>query len=558
MFSSPHAQRPVTVYKARHIHTMDANRPVATHLAVREGMVLAVGTLEDVSGWGPMDERLAQQMLLPGLVEGHSHLMAGAMWQFVYCGAYDACDPEGRTVPGLGSLKTVLDALRQHARTSDTDGPIAGWALDPLLLRLPGITRADLDGISDVRPVAVLHGNGHIVYANSVALRQANLLRPGIQTPGIPLGEDGLPRGELKGPEAMMSVLESVGMLRAFRGAGESQGLAAFGRRAVRAGVTTATDLGVTLTEAKLATLLQAMADERYPVRLVPALRSMGMHPSDAVARARELQSLSTERLRLGKIKIVLDGSIQGFSARLRWPGYYNGASNGLWYVPPETVRETFELALQHSLQVHIHTNGDEAVDVVLDALESALLKHNRPDHRFTLQHCQLADAAQFRRMRTLGMGANLLVDHFYYWGEAHRASTIGPDRAERMNACRTALDSGVDFSIHSDAPITPMAPLFTAWCAVNRLTHAGRVLGEHQRVSVADALHAITLGAARTLKLDDEIGSIEVGKKADLRVLEQDPFEVAPQNLKDVPVWGTMVGGRLFPALNSHAASGA
>lgn len=550
----------VTVYKARRIHTMDANRPVATHLAVREGRVLAVGTLEDVSGWGPytLDERLAQHVLLPGLVEGHSHLMAGAMWRFAYCGAYDACDPEGRTVPGLRSLQAVLDALRQHARASDTDGPIAGWALDPLLLHLPGITRADLDSVSDVRPVAVLHGSGHIVYANSVALRQANLLRTGIQMPGIPLGEDGLPRGELKGPEAMLSVLESVGMLRAFRAAGDAQGLAAFGRLAVRAGVTTATDLGATLTEAELATLLQATADDNYPVRLVPALRSMGLRPSDAVDRARELQPLSTDRLRLGKIKIVSDGSIQGFSARLRWPGYYNGAPNGLWYVPPETVRETFELALQHNLQVHIHTNGDEAVDMVLDALESALLKHNRPDHRFTLQHCQLADAAQFRRMRTLGMGANLFVNHVYYWGEAHRASTIGPDRAERMNACRTALDSGVVFSIHSDAPITPMAPLFTAWCAVNRLTHAGRVLGEHQRISVADALHAITLGAARTLKLDDEVGSIEVGKKADLCVLEQDPFEVAPQNLKDVPVWGTMVGGRLFPALNSRAASGA
>lgn len=552
------AAPPITVYRARRIRTMDANRPMATHVAVREGRVLAAGTLDDVRGWGAhtLDERFANHVLLPGLVEGHSHLMAGAMWQFTYCGAYDTHDPAGRPVAGLRSLPAVLDALRARLNEGDPAEAIAGWALDPLLLGLPRITRADLDQVSAERPVAVLHGSGHVVYANSTALRQSQLLRPGIEMPGIPLGTDGLPTGELKGPEAMMPVLQATGILRGFRGAGDAQGIAAFGQLAVRAGVTTATDLGATLVETELATLRTATADEGYPVRLVPALRCLGLRPADAVARARELAAHSTERLRLGRLKIVADGSIQGFSARLRWPGYFNGAPNGLWYVPPETVREVFELALENSLQVHVHTNGDEAVDMVLDAMESALRKHPRPDHRFTLQHCQMADAAQFRRMRAMGVCANLFVNHVYYWGEAHRASTIGPDRAERMNACRTARDTGVVFSIHSDAPITPMAPLFTAWCAVNRLTHAGRVLGEHQRIGVAEALEAVTLGAARTLKLDDEIGSIEIGKRADFCVLEQDPLdpaEVPPERLKDVPVWGTVLCGRPFPAV-AHA----
>jgi predicted amidohydrolase YtcJ len=93
----------------------------------------------------------------------------------------------------------------------------------------------------------------------------------------------------------------------------------------------------------------------------------------------------------------------------------------------------------------------------------------------------------------------NLFANHHFYWGDQHRDVTVGPERAERMNACRTALDTGVPFSIHSDAPITPLAPLFTAWCAVNRLTASGRVLGATQRISVMDALRAVTLGAAWT-----------------------------------------------------------
>ncbi len=171
------------------------------------------------------------------------------------------------------------------------------------------------------------------------------------------------------------------------------------------------------------------------------------------------------------------------------------------------------------------------------------------PDHRFTLQHCQLADAAQFRRMKKLGMCVNLFANHHWYWGDEHYRLTVGPERAERMNACATALSSGVPFAIHSDAPITPLAPLFTAWCAVNRLTASGRCLGEHERIDVASALYAITLGAAYTLHLDGEIGSIETGKRADFAVLEADPFEVGAMALKDVRVCGTVQAGRVFDA---------
>ena len=162
----------------------------------------------------------------------------------------------------------------------------------------------------------------------------------------------------------------------------------------------------------------------------------------------------------------------------------------------------------------------------MIDAIEAAQTAHYRPDHRHTLQHCQMADASLFRRMAKLGICANLFANHVYYWGDQHAAITMGPDRARRMDACATALREGVLLAIHSDAPVTPLAPLFTAWCAVNRITASGNILGPEERISASEALYAITLGAAYTLHMDHLIGSIETGKYADFAVLENDPLE--------------------------------
>ncbi len=254
------------------------------------------------------------------------------------------------------------------------------------------------------------------------------------------------------------------------------------------------------------------------------------------------LKAQSSDRLRLGMVKIVVDGSIQGFSARLRWPGYYNGAEQGLWYVAPPHLAEALELALAQGVHVHCHTNGDEATELVLDTMEAALRKHPSPDHRFTLQHCQLADSAQFRRMKQTGLCVNLFPNHHFHWGDEHYRLTVGPERAERMNACRTALDIGVPLAIHSDAPVTPACgALFAAWCAVQPARpRAARTLGAARKEFPSQrALRTITLGAAWTLKLDAEVGSIETGKRADFAILEDDPTEVGAENLGDVRIWG-------------------
>jgi hypothetical protein len=540
-----------TLYRARRILTMNPSHPEATHVAVRDGRVLGVGPLEDLAAWGPheLDERFADKVLLPGFVEGHSHLMAGSLWRYVYCGRFDVVDPDGRRVAGSGSLEAVVDALAASPAAADASVPsVLGWGLDPIYFGARRCSRHELDRVSTTRPVGVLHASGHILNVNSAALERAGLLRTGVDHPGIPLGADGLPTGELKGPEAMMPLFPVIGLDRSFL-SGDEFGLRAFGRLAVRAGVTTATDLAATAADPEVEQWLRITGEAGYPVRLVPLLRLIGLSPAQAVERALLLRQRSTEQLRLGRIKVVADGSIQGYTARLRWPHYIGREGNGLWYTAPEVVREVYTQGLKQGVLIHTHTNGDEATEMVLDMMEAALRASPAPDHRFTLQHCQLADEAQFRRMAALGMGVNLFANHHYYWGDQHRSVTVGPERAERMNACRSALDAGVRFAIHSDAPVTPLGPMFTVWCAVNRLTASGRVLGQHQRIGVMDALRAVTLGAAWTLKLDGEIGSIECGKRADFCVLGDDPTTVAPEALKDVPVWGTVQGGRIFPA---------
>lgn len=538
-----------TIYAARKILTMNPSRPQATHVAVREGRILGVGSLPELQGWGgtqTVDTRFLDKVLLPGLVEGHSHMVAGALWRFAYCGYFDVRDHEGRLWRGVRSLTEVTDAL---ARAADgTEGPVIGWGFDPIYFGNRRCSRAELDAVSNKRLVILLHASFHIVNVNTPVLERAGYLRTGIEHPAFPLGTDGLPTGELKGPEAMMPALEQVGLGRSFL-TGDETAVRTFGRLAVRGGVTTATDLAAGLDEAEVQRLLNVTAETDYPIRLVSVLRLAGQTPAQAVQRAVELRGQSTDLLRLGAIKAVADGSIQGFSARLLWPGYYNGAPNGLWYTAPETLRECYTLALRAGVQVHTHTNGDAATEMALDCIEQALREAPRPDHRFMLQHVQLANAAQFRRMRALGVGVNLFANHHFYWGDQHRELTVGPERAERMNACATALREGVAMTIHSDAPITPIGPLFTAWCAVNRQTASGRLLGAHERITVPEALHAVTLGAAYSLGLDGEIGSIECGKRADFCVLEDDPLAVDPGALKDIAVWGTVQGGRVFAA---------
>ncbi|CAN0158074.1 unnamed protein product, partial [Chrysoparadoxa australica] len=293
-----------------------------------------------------------------------------------------------------------------------------------------------------------------------------------------------------------------------FRGLSQTpDAIHAYARVAQRVGVTTITDLFSSITNDDVDVMLGIMGDD-FPLRIVPALGVMG-DPATMADKAEALAVRSTDKLRLGAVKLMTDGAIQGWTARMRWPGYVGGQPNGLWNTAPEMIHAICAEMQARGIQMHIHVNGDEAAEVSLDAIEAALRAHPGPGHRHVLQHCQMMDRDLYERAAELGCCTNIFANHIYYFGDQHVALTIGKDRAHRMDAARTAAEVGVHYALHSDAPVTPLGPLFTAWCAVNRRTMSGDVLGAAQCLSVQEALYAITMGAAYTLKLDNEIGSI-------------------------------------------------
>ncbi|MDI9649964.1 amidohydrolase [Burkholderia cenocepacia] len=551
MHASATSAAPVTIFTARRILTMNPAQPSATHVAVRDGRILAVGDAADAAAWPTRfgacaaDDTLRDKVLMPGLVEGHCHLMEGAMWDAVYVGYYDRRGPDGTLWPGLRSLDAVLDRLMEAERAITDDGPLLAWGFDPIFFGTARLTVRELDRVSAARPIAILHASVHLMNVNGAMLARAGIDED-TDIDGVSRDADGRPTGELQEFAAMLPVYQTIGGKLAISASEKPHAVWNFGRVAQLAGVTTATDLVNDLSPDGNRTLHEVTADPDYPVRIVPAFAPQ-RNPARSVDSVLAEIERNTDKLHVGPVKFIVDGSIQGFTARVRWPGYAGGQPNGLWLIPPAQLVDVFEPFHRARLQLHVHTNGDEATDVVLDAMTTLLARHPRPDHRHTLQHCQMADAAQLKRVRALGMCVNFFANHLYYWGDAHYSQTIGPDRANRMDAAGSARRLGIPFALHSDAPITPLNPLFTAWCAVQRETASGRVLGEGERLSVDDALHAITLGAAYTLRMDHLVGSIEVGKFADFAVLDDDPSVCAPARLKELAVWGTVLGGRVF-----------
>ena len=250
-------------------------------------------------------------------------------------------------------------------------------------------------------------------------------------------GADGTPNGELQEMAAMFPVMRRLGI--DFRSiSADREAVRAYGRVAQRAGVTTITDLFATFNPGDVDTLLEVTGAPDFPVRLVPAMGGTGAAPAEIAAQAAALRERSTDKLRLGAVKLMTDGSIQGWTARVKWPGYVGGQPNGIWNTPPELIAELVAECQKAGVQMHIHVNGDEASEVAIDAIEAAGRSHPWAGARHVLQHCQMMGADQFRRCADLGICCNIFANHIWYFGDQHVALTIGEDRARRMDALRT------------------------------------------------------------------------------------------------------------------------
>ena len=548
---TPTEPAPVTIYRAREIVTMNGYLPSATAVAVRDGMIICVGTVEECLMWDSaavIDDTFVDLVLVPGFVEAHGHTAQGAFAALPHVGYFDMPQPDGSVAPGVTSYAALIERIAELHATLPAGQALIVNAFDPIYFPdEPRLNKEHLDSVSAERPIAVRHASGHLLTVNSRVLAD-NGISSATDVPGVDKGPDGEPTGELQEPPAMQLAVDITAEIQ--RVGASLQGVADYGRLARDAGVTTSTELvGLMLLMPDVGPAWKdAVETEAYPMRLVmynlAAIPGSSFDPDAAVARTLELMESNSDRFRVKGIKSVLDGSVQGWTAAMLPPGYMSGTDQGLSTEDPERLVALLTACNRSRVNLHAHVNGNASGDMFIDAVELSLLAAPWLDHRHTLTHSQTTTPAQYRRMAKLGIPASIFSNHIFYWGDQHYAQTMGPEITRRMWAHRTALDAGVVVGLHSDAGVTPVGMLTPMWCAVNRKTASGRVLGEAECITAYEALWAATLGGAYQIHMDDEIGSIEAGKRADFTVLAENPLTVDPLSIRDIEIWGTVLSG--------------
>jgi len=245
--------------------------------------------------------------------------------------------------------------------------------------------------------------------------------------------------------------------------------------------------------------------------------------------------------------KLFADGAIYSLLMQVR--DAYLDDHMGEWMMDKDDFERAFRIYWDAGYQIHVHVNGDAGLDRVLDTLERNLRRNPRYDHRTVLVHFAVSAPDQVKRIADLG--AIVSANPYYVTALADQYSKVGlgPERADAMVRLGDVSRAGISWSLHSDMPMAPGDPLFLMWSAVNRVTASGRVAGPDQRVSAEDALRGVTIEAAYSLKLEDEIGSIEPGKRANFTVLDRNPLKVDPMDIRNVKVWGTVMEGRVQQA---------
>jgi len=245
--------------------------------------------------------------------------------------------------------------------------------------------------------------------------------------------------------------------------------------------------------------------------------------------------------------KIVSDGSNQGLTGRQRKP-YLGTENRGLFYVRPDDLREQVKRRLSQGWQVAVHGNGDAAIDAILDAVESARdAGIDVAERRVRIEHCSILHDDQIARMKSLGVSPSFLMNHVYYWGQAMRDVVFGPEKVLLLDRAGAVERAGIPWTMHTDAPVSPLGPLRLIETAVvrNLWREPETVLAPGERVPVEAAIRSLTRNAARQCHSEHEIGSLEPGKLADFVVLAQDPRDIDPQRISEIEIRETWMDGR-------------
>ena len=534
------------LYLGEHILTMDPALPHARSLALRGERILCVAVdaaCRRHHGATTRVVELGARALLPGFIDAHGHVA-------MLAGFVDHANLSSPPVGSVTTLASLQDALRAHlaAKPPAGDAWRFGWGYDDSLIaenRHP--TRDDLDAVSRDVPIVVLHVSGHLASANSAALALAGITA---ETPDPPGGHyrrragGNEPNGVVE-EAGLYALLSQSGVMAPVTPAQLERALgvyAANGFTLVQDGASQPGDIAA----------LERLAAEGAPqldVVYFPVVRDAAQ--PTPTAPLREFRG----RVAWGGMKLVLDGSPQGKTAYLTKPYHVpppgqDASYRGYPMVPAELVDAALARFLPAGVPVIAHANGDAAEDVLIEAVAKALALAPGKDHRTVMIHAQTLREDQLDRMRVLGMVPSFFSAHPFYWGDWHRDSVLGPERAMRISATRSAQDRGIPFTIHNDAPVVPPDGIRLLWVTTNRLTRSGQVLGAEQRVSTLEALRALTANAARQYFAEHERGTLTAGKLADLVVLSADPLATPRERLLELKVVETVSRGRVVHPL--------
>lgn len=528
--------------------TMNKNNSIVQAIAVEHDTIVAVGSNDEIKRLIDDDtvvHDLAGKTLLPGFVDSHSHFPG------IGTGSLTV-DLNSPPIGDVESIEAIITRLTAKLSTIKKDKWLIGVGYDDSLLKENRhVNRDDLDRISTTVPILLMHISGHIVAINSLGLELTGLEVAG-EDKHVVAPEGGRFVRDESG--RLTGVIEETARFDALKLAFD---LSLFDFiDMVEQGSQEYAAVGVTTAQSGLS--------QEGQIKGLSMIDKLGLIPQRLiiwpdmdtgkrwVSGEFNEESYNTENVTIGAVKLVADGSIQAYTGYLAAPYHKHAAGHGEHSKPdyqgypsienPDLENIISELH-QKGLQVAVHANGDGAIEMVINAIEKAQKLSPRADARHIIIHAQMATLPQLKRMKILGITPSFFSSHTYYWGDRHRDIFMGPERSQGISPAKSAADIGLPFSIHLDTPVVPMDPLFATWSAVNRITSSGKALGPNERISVMQALRSVTIDAAWQVFLDKETGSLEVGKKADLVILAENPL-LQPTTLDKINVLATYVAG--------------
>ncbi|MEQ5787608.1 amidohydrolase [Erythrobacter sp. NFXS35] len=545
-----------TIYIAREVVTLDPVRERAAAVAVVGDRIGWVGSLEEViaalgSQSYSIDRRFADKTIVPGFIAQHDHPVLAALTMSSEILAIEDWVTPGRTVKAVRDKRDFLERLSAAASAADNAEPLLSWGYHPAFYG--DLTRADLDAMTTDRPVFVWARSCHEMILNSAALEQAKLTREVVE------GFAATARRQSNFGEGRFWEQGLFAALPFIAGTIASPERLRTGLLLTRdymhaKGITFGNEPGGILAKPVQNGVNSVFSSPDMPFRW--SFMPDGKSIIDKVADDSQV-ILETEKLvswyggmtgmTTKQVKLFADGAIYSQLMQVREP--YLDGHEGEWMTDREVFERAFRIYWDADYQIHVHVNGDAGLKRVLDTLEANLRRKPRHDHRTVLVHFAVSGADQVERIARLGA---IVSGNPYYvsaLADQYGKVGLGPERADAMVRLGDLDRAKIRWSLHSDMPMAPGDPLFLMWCAVNRLTASGRVASAQQRVSALDALRGVTIEAAWSLRMENEIGSITPGKRANLTILDANPLAVDPMEIRNIKVWGTVMEGRVLQA---------